>query len=76
VFQRQDVPVDRVSFIDAMRWLADAIHGPTELKLRLVPDRPGRYEPRALKRRPKPYDLLNRPRDVLRKRLLAARVAA
>jgi hypothetical protein len=28
-----------------------------------VPDRPGRREPRAVKRRPKPYPLLNRPRS-------------
>jgi IS4 transposase len=28
-----------------------------------VPDRPGRREPRAIKRRPKPFPLLNRPRD-------------
>ena len=28
----------------------------------LLPERSGRYEPRALKRRPKPYPLLNRPR--------------
>lgn len=27
-----------------------------------LPDRPGRQEPRAIKRRPKPYPLLNRPR--------------
>jgi hypothetical protein len=27
-----------------------------------VPDRPGRQEPRAVKRRPKPHPLLNRPR--------------
>ena len=27
-----------------------------------VPERPGRLEPRAVKRRPKPYDRLNRPR--------------
>jgi hypothetical protein len=27
-----------------------------------VPDRPGRCEPRAVKRRPKPYALLNKPR--------------
>ena len=27
-----------------------------------VPDRPGRREPRAVKRRPKPFPLLNRPR--------------
>jgi hypothetical protein len=28
----------------------------------LVPDRPGRREPRAVKRRPKPYSLLTKPR--------------
>jgi Transposase DDE domain len=33
-------------------------------------DRPGRIEPRAVKRRPKPYRLLTKPRRVLRKRLL------
>jgi hypothetical protein len=35
-----------------------------------VPHRPGRLEPRALKRRPKPYKLLNRPRNEMRKALL------
>jgi hypothetical protein len=45
--QRQEVSVARISFVDAVRWLADAIHGVAELKLRLVPDRPGRFEPRA-----------------------------
>jgi hypothetical protein len=74
--QRQKVPVDRISFIDAVRWLADAIHGVPELKLRLVPHRPGRFEPRAVKRRPKEYDRLNRPRDVLRKQLLRKRDVA
>src|SRR5262249_44501336 len=73
---RQEVPVDRISFIDALRWLADAVHGPAQLKLRLVPDRPGRAEPRAVKRRPKEYNRLNQPRDVLRRRLRRVRLAA
>lgn len=34
-----------------------------------VGDRPDRYEPRAVKRRPKPIALLTVPRDVARKRL-------
>lgn len=34
-----------------------------------VANRPDRYEPRAIKRRPKPHDLLTVPRDVARKRL-------
>ena len=32
-----------------------------------VGNRPGRVEPRALKRRPKPYDLLTKPREQARK---------
>jgi hypothetical protein len=32
----------------------------------IVPERPGRREPRALKRRPKPYQLLNRPRHLMK----------
>lgn len=74
--QRQRVPVERLSFIDAVRWLAEAVRGAVELKLRLVPERPGRIEPRAVKRRPKEYDRLNKPRDVLRKREAAKRLAA
>jgi hypothetical protein len=35
-----------------------------------VPNRPHRVEPRALKRRPKPYDLLTRPRNEMRAVLL------
>ena len=35
-----------------------------------VADRPGRFEPRANKRRPKPQQYLMEPRDEARKRLL------
>lgn len=35
--------------------------------------RPGRVEPRAIKRRPKPHDLLTKPRDQARAELLAER---
>ena len=35
-----------------------------------VGDRPDRVEPRAIKRRPKPYPLLQKPRGVARKQLL------
>jgi hypothetical protein len=37
-----------------------------------VGDRPGRTEPRAKKRRPKPYKMLTLPRDEARNRLLAS----
>lgn len=36
----------------------------------ILPYRPGRIEPRAVKRRPKEYDLLNKPRHEMRKALL------
>ena len=38
-----------------------------ELRFRdLVPLRPGRYKPRAVKRRPKPYQRLTKPRHLFR----------
>jgi Transposase DDE domain len=66
---RQKVPIDRISFIDAVRWLAESVTSEAPLRLRINPDRPGRAEPRVKKRRPKQFDLMNQPRDVLRKRL-------
>jgi hypothetical protein len=74
--QRQGVAVERISFVDALRWLADADPGKPLPNLVVNPDRPGRVEPRAVKRRPKEYDRLNRPRQELRKRLLENKVAA
>jgi hypothetical protein len=45
--------VERVSFVDALRWLADS-EGDEELpELVVNPNRPGRVEPRVVKRRPK-----------------------
>jgi len=38
----------------------------------VVGKRPGRVEPRAVKRRPKPHDLLLKPRDQARAELLGA----
>jgi hypothetical protein len=35
-----------------------------------VPARPNRSEPRAVKRRPKEYDRLSRPREQMRKEAL------
>ena len=66
---RQQVPLSRISFADALHWLKHA--GPEDELPELVvnPYRPGRVEPRVLKRRPKPYDLMTRPREELRKAL-------
>jgi Transposase DDE domain len=74
--QRQQVPVERISFVDAVRWLAEAVDGKAPLELRVNPHRPNRVEPRAVKRRPKQYSRLNKPRAELRKRLRAKRERA
>lgn len=39
-----------------------------------IGNRPNRIEPRAVKRRPKPHDLLTEPRDLARKKIMAAHV--
>ncbi len=68
--QRQQVEPNRIRFVDALRWLRHAEPGEELPRLKVNPDRPGRVEPRARKRRPKQYRLLNRPRAVLRQALL------
>ncbi len=68
--ERQQVEPDRISFVDALRWLRHAEPGEELPRLNVNPERPGRLEPRARKRRPKQYDLLNKPRAVLRRKLL------
>ncbi len=67
--RRQGVEVDRISFTDALRWLLEA--EPVEAMPPLVvnPWRPGRYEPRVRKRRPRQYPVMKRPRRELRKEL-------
>jgi hypothetical protein len=68
--RRQEVEPDRISFVDALRWLREARRGEELPRLKVNPERPGRFEPRVRKRRPKQYDLMNQPRSVLRARLL------
>ena len=65
----QQVPVNRISFIDALRWLQSAEYGDELSKLFVNPDRPNRYEPRVRKRRPKNYSLMNKPRKQLKQEL-------
>ena len=69
--QRQNVAVDRISFADALGWLMHVQPGRRLRKLKVNPARPGRLEPRAVKRRPKEFDRLTQPRKVLRKRMAA-----
>jgi len=66
---RQRVPVSRVSFADTYKWLRHARPGDSLPPLIVNPYRPNRIEPRCKKRRAKQYDLMNQPRDVLRKLL-------
>ena len=74
--RRQGVPVERISFVDALRWLACSSPGAELPDLVVNPYRPGRAEPRCKKRRAKKYPYMKRPRSVLRKRLLSEPVAA
>jgi len=74
--RRQGVEVDRISFIDALRWLMAARPGACLVKLIVNPSRPDRVEPRVKKRRPKQFDLMNEPRSVLRNRLLGQGLGA
>lgn len=74
--QRQQVPLSRISFIDALRWLQQS-RGVAELiDLMVNPWRPGRIEPRVIKRRMKEYPLMKRPRDELRQDLIREGVTA
>lgn len=68
--QRQGVALERISFIDALRWLSTARPGEPLPPLVVNPHRPDRVEPRAVKRRPKPYPLLMTPRRVARNALI------
>jgi Transposase DDE domain len=67
--RRQEVPASRISFADTLQWMRHARPGQTMPKLIVAPYRPNRVEPRCKKRRPKEYDLMSRPRSVLRNRL-------
>ena len=67
--ERQEVPPERISFIDALRWLRHVQPGQSLRDLELVPHRPGRHEPRVRKRRPKQYALMTKPRHELREAL-------
>jgi hypothetical protein len=74
--RRQKVPLERISFVDALRWLSSSPPGTPLPKLVVNPHRPGRVEPRCKKRRAKKHPYMKRPRGVLRQRLLDQRVLA
>jgi len=60
---------DRVGLIDTVRWLI-GLEGTTKPEVLVInPSRRGRVEPRVVKRRPKQYMRLTKPRSELRKLL-------
>ena len=65
----QGVAPERISVIDTIRWLI-GIEGDGDVTVLVInPVRPGRVEPRVVKRRPKQYYRMTEPRAVLRKKL-------
>lgn len=65
----QSVNVDRISFADALDWIRCTQPGQALWKLIVNPLRRNRIEPRAVKRRPKEYDRLTKPRQQMRNAL-------
>ena len=74
--RRQKVPAARISFVDVLRWLRTAEPGTPLPEMVVNPDRPDRYEPRVLKRRPKAFKLMMKPREILKKALGNKKLAA
>lgn len=76
----QRVPLERVSFIDALRSLRGRLHPPDPPplmdQLHCSPARSQRLEPRYRKRRPPSYPLMTRPRAVLRREIAKRNEAA
>jgi len=67
--RRQGVDPQRISFIDAMRWLLWSDPGEPLPELVINPTRRRRAEPRVLKHGRRKYPLMNQPREALRERL-------
>ena len=66
----QHVGVERISFLDALRWLS-APHTSMPLVALIVnPVRPHRVEPCVKKRRPKSFPLMITPRQELHQQLV------
>jgi hypothetical protein len=62
------VAAGRVSFIDALRWLCCRMLGLSGVATLLInPYRPGRRDPRVIRRRLKEYNLMKRPRAELKR---------
>jgi hypothetical protein len=68
----QHEEIERISFIDALRWLCSTQLGQTLIALIANPLRPGRIEPRVVKRRKKEFPVMTEPRWKLRKDIVGS----
>jgi len=66
----QCIGVERISFVDALRWLGAPSPGVPLGALLVNPVRLHRAEPRVKKRRPKSFPFMIKPRQALRQQLL------
>jgi hypothetical protein len=66
----QHTAVERISFLDALRWLSAPRTGRPLVALIVNPIRPHRAEPRVKKRRPKSFPFMIKSRQVLRQQLI------
>ncbi len=67
---RQNTTPDRISFIDALRWLLSAATpGQGVTPLVINPRREGRHEPRVIKDLQDTYRKMTLPRSQMRRRL-------
>jgi Transposase DDE domain len=66
----QHTAAERISFMDALRWLTAPRTGRPLAALIVNPIRPHRVEPRVKKRRPKPFPLMMTPRQELHQQLV------
>jgi len=68
--KQQEVGVERISFLDALRWLGAPDTGVPLEALFVNPTRPNRVEPRVKKRRPKAFPFMTKARRTLRQALM------
>jgi hypothetical protein len=66
----QHIAVERISFLDALRWLSAPYIGRSLVALIVNPIRPHRVEPRVKKRRPKSFPFMIKLRQELRQQLV------
>jgi hypothetical protein len=66
----QHTAVERISFLDALRWLSAPGTGMPLEALIIIPVRLNRVEPRVKKRRPKSFPFMITPRQELRRQLV------